>query len=58
MSHPIAIRQCVDFLDEYPQIKVVESNDTAACAKRISDEQLNRYRGHCQYTGCQTVRAG
>jgi prephenate dehydratase len=40
MSHPIAIRQCVDFLDEYPQIKVVESNDTAACAKRIRDEQL------------------
>jgi hypothetical protein len=40
MSHPIAIRQCVDFFDEYPQLKVVESNDTAACAKRIRDEQL------------------
>jgi prephenate dehydratase len=39
-SHPIAIRQCVDFLDEYPQIQVVESSDTAACAKRIRDEQL------------------
>lgn len=39
-SHPIAIRQCVDFFDEYPHLKVVESSDTAACAKRIHDEQL------------------
>ena len=39
-SHPIAIRQCVDFFDEYPHLKIVESNDTAACAKRIHDEQL------------------
>ncbi|RYD86887.1 MAG: prephenate dehydratase, partial [Sphingobacteriales bacterium] len=39
-SHPIAIRQCVDFIDEYPHLKIVESNDTAACAKRIRDEQL------------------
>lgn len=39
-SHPIALRQCIDFLDEYPQIQVIESSDTAACAKRIRDEQL------------------
>lgn len=39
-SHPIAIRQCGDFLDEFPQIKVTESSDTAACAKKIRDEQL------------------
>jgi prephenate dehydratase len=39
-SHPIAIRQCIDFFDDYPQIQLVESNDTAACAKRIRDEQL------------------
>src|SRR6201996_9380854 len=39
-SHPIAIRQCGDFLDEHPELKVVESSDTAACAKRIRDEQL------------------
>ncbi|GGH06537.1 prephenate dehydratase [Mucilaginibacter phyllosphaerae] len=39
-SHPIAIRQCIDFFDEYPHLKIVESNDTAACAKRIRDEQL------------------
>ncbi len=40
-SHPIAIRQCGDFLDEFPHIKVVESSDTAACAKKIKDEQLS-----------------
>src|ERR1700760_1148930 len=39
-SHPIAIRQCVDFFDEYPHLKIVESVDTAACAKRIADEKL------------------
>jgi len=39
-SHPIAIRQCVDFFYDYPHINIVESNDTAACAKRIKDENL------------------
>ncbi|RYF83140.1 MAG: ACT domain-containing protein [Chitinophagaceae bacterium] len=39
-SHPIAIRQCIDFFDEFPHLKVVESSDTAACAKKIQDEQL------------------
>jgi prephenate dehydratase len=39
-SHPIAIRQCVDFFDEYPHLQIIESSDTAACAKRIRDEQL------------------
>lgn len=39
-SHPIAIRQCIDFFDDYPHIKVVESTDTAGCAKKINDEQL------------------
>lgn len=39
-SHPIAIRQCVDFFDDYPNIQVIESNDTAACAKKIKEEQL------------------
>ena len=39
-SHPIAIRQCIDFFYDYPNIKIVESNDTAACAKRIQEEKL------------------
>lgn len=39
-SHPIAIRQCSDFFNEYPQIQIFESTDTAACAKKISEEKL------------------
>lgn len=39
-SHPIAIRQCIDFLDEYPHLQIIESSDTAACAKKIREEQL------------------
>jgi prephenate dehydratase len=39
-SHPIAIRQCGDFLDDFPDLKIIESNDTAACAKKIKEEQL------------------
>ncbi|TKC09005.1 prephenate dehydratase [Pedobacter frigoris] len=39
-SHPIALRQCVDFFYDYPNIQVIEGSDTAACAKKIRDEQL------------------
>jgi prephenate dehydratase len=39
-SHPIAIRQCGDFFDEFPHLQVIESTDTAACAKQIRDEKL------------------
>lgn len=39
-SHPIAIRQCADFLEDNPQIRVSEGMDTAACAKKISEKQL------------------
>lgn len=39
-SHPIAIRQCEDFLAEHPQLKVTEGMDTAACAKKIAENEL------------------
>lgn len=39
-SHPIAIRQCDEFLSDHPDIIVKEGMDTAACAKKIVDEQL------------------
>jgi prephenate dehydratase len=39
-SHPMALRQCLDFFDDYPHIKLVEGTDTAACAKRVHDEKL------------------
>lgn len=36
-SHPIAIAQCRAFFHQYPHIKLIETDDTAASAKRISD---------------------
>ena len=39
-SHPIAIRQCTDFFEDFPQIQIIEGSDTAACAKKVRDEQL------------------
>lgn len=39
-SHPIALRQCSDFLEEQPHIKASEGMDTAACAKKISEQKL------------------
>jgi prephenate dehydratase len=39
-SHPMAILQCQDFFESYPDIKLIDSIDTALSAKRIHDEQL------------------
>ena len=39
-SHPIAIRQCDDFLEQHSQLKVSEGMDTAACARKIQQEGL------------------
>lgn len=39
-SHPIAIRQCVEFFEEFPDKQLLEKNDTAACAKEIADKKL------------------
>lgn len=39
-SHPIAIQQCNDYLEENPHIKVSEGEDTAACARKINELQL------------------
>lgn len=40
-SHPIAIRQCDEFLEQNPQIKVSEGMDTSSCAKKIRDQGLH-----------------
>lgn len=42
-SHPVALMQCRDFLKRHPELKVVETDDTAGSAKDIHDKQL---RGH------------
>jgi prephenate dehydratase len=39
-SHPIALMQCGDFLEEHPEWKAVEKEDTALCAKEIHQKQI------------------
>lgn len=38
-SHPMAIRQCTDFLRQLPHVAVRESDDTALSARNIRDKQ-------------------
>lgn len=39
-SHPIALLQCIEYLKEFPKIKIIEYKDTAEAAKRIKDGNL------------------
>ncbi|GGC18637.1 prephenate dehydratase [Parapedobacter defluvii] len=39
-SHPIALQQCSDYLEENPHLKVTEAEDTAASAQRVNELQL------------------
>ncbi len=39
-SHPMAILQCQHFFDMYPQIKLIESIDTALSAREIREKGL------------------
>lgn len=38
-SHPMALLQCKAFFNDYPQIKLIESSDTAEVARRIAHEK-------------------
>jgi prephenate dehydratase len=38
-THPIAIAQCMTFLNEHPSITLIESDDTAGSARQISETQ-------------------
>jgi prephenate dehydratase len=40
-SHTMAIRQCEDFLLQYPEIKVLALSDTAECARNVSEKKLH-----------------
>jgi prephenate dehydratase len=40
-SHPIALAQCMTFLNQFPGMTLIESDDTAGSAKQISEENLN-----------------
>lgn len=39
-SHPMAIRQCAEFLSQMPQTKIVQKNDTADSARQIATEKI------------------
>ena len=39
-SHPIAIAQCMTFLNQFPGMTLIESEDTAGSARQISENQL------------------
>ena len=38
-SHPIALQQCEEFFEKYPDIKLIEAHDTALVAKEIQENQ-------------------
>ena len=38
-SHPVALMQCRHFLENHPEMKLVEAEDTAGAAKYISENQ-------------------
>ena len=42
-SHPVALMQCRSFLKTHPELKIVETDDTAGSAKNIREKGL---RGH------------
>ncbi|MBE6287096.1 MAG: prephenate dehydratase [Mediterranea massiliensis] len=52
-SHPIALMQCRDFLNRHPQIKVVETEDTALSAENIKKKQLKGHAAICSTSAAQ-----
>jgi len=40
-SHPMALLQCKEFFKDYPQIRLVEAEDTADEARRIAENKLS-----------------
>lgn len=46
-SHPVALMQCRDFLKKHPQLKVVETDDTAGAARDISQLQQHGHAAIC-----------
>lgn len=52
-SHPIALMQCEDFLDERPHIVVVESEDTALSAQKIAEKKLTNRAAICSREACE-----
>lgn len=47
MSHPIALMQCVDFLDTIVGVKIVEHEDTALAARDIAENKMSNVAAIC-----------
>lgn len=46
-SHPMALMQCAEYLEQLPWVKLVEKDDTAASAKWISENGLRDHAAIC-----------
>jgi prephenate dehydratase len=46
-SHPVALAQCRKFLNQHPEMKAVESDDTAGSAEYISKHQCHGWAAIC-----------
>lgn len=62
-SHPIALMQCREFLNQHPTLKVVEAEDTALSAELISRQQLRGHAAICsraaaERNGMKVLAAG
>ena len=62
-SHPIALMQCREFLNQHPTLKVVDAEDTALSAELISRQQLHGHAAICsraaaERNGMKVLAAG
>jgi len=46
-SHPVALAQCREFLQQHPKVKIVEAEDTAGSAEIIKKENLKGHAAIC-----------
>ena len=56
ISHPIALMQCVDFLEALPKVKVVEHEDTALAAKDIAEKNMLGTAAICSTRAAEIYR--
>jgi prephenate dehydratase len=62
-SHPIALMQCREFLQNHPTVKVVEAEDTALSAEMIHRLNLKGHAAICsrraaEYYGMKVLQEG
>lgn len=46
-SHPVALAQCREFLNQHPALKVMEVEDTAGAAQHIAEQHLTGHAAIC-----------